>query len=116
MLLEAEECQLVLVDFQTRLMPAIADGPAVLANAVRLARMAQALGVPTCATEQNPDKLGTSAAELGAVLAEAGALVLSKMAFSACGDGLIETLRPAPRKPPTTAWPAMAPNSSRPRW
>ena len=98
MLLEAEECQLVLVDYQTRLMPAIADGPAVLANAVRLARMAQALGVPTTATEQNPDKLGASAAELVAVLTEAR--VLSKMAFSACADGLIDTLRPAPRKPP----------------
>jgi nicotinamidase-related amidase len=99
MLLEAEECQLVLVDYQTRLMPAIADGPSVLANAVRLAHMARMLGVPMTATEQYPDKLGASAAELGAVLTEAGARVLSKMAFSACADGLIETLRPAPPKP-----------------
>ena len=35
MLLDADECQLVLVDYQTRLMPAIADGTQVLANAVR---------------------------------------------------------------------------------
>ena len=100
MLLEAEECQLVLVDYQTRLMPAIADGSAVLANAVRLAHMAKMLGVPMIATEQTPDKLGVSAAELGSVLAEAGARVFSKMAFSACGDGLIEALRPAQRKAP----------------
>ena len=98
MLLEAEECQLVLVDYQTRLMPAIADAAPVLANAVRLARMAQALGVPIAATEQNPGKLGASAAELGSVLSAAGASVLSKMAFSACADGLLELLRPAPRK------------------
>jgi nicotinamidase-related amidase len=98
MLLDAEECQLVLVDYQTRLMPAIADGPAVLANAIRLARMAQALEVPIRATEQNPSKLGTSADALASVLSEAGALVLPKMAFSGCGDGLIEALRPAPRK------------------
>ncbi|RYH19543.1 MAG: isochorismatase, partial [Alcaligenaceae bacterium] len=39
MLLDADECQLVLVDYQTRLMPAIFEGPQVLANAVRLARM-----------------------------------------------------------------------------
>ena len=100
MLLEAEECQLVLVDYQTRLMPAIADGPAVLANAVRLARMAQALGVPTAATEQNPDKLGAIAAELASVLTETRAHVLPKMAFSACDNGLLETLHPTQRKPP----------------
>jgi nicotinamidase-related amidase len=100
MLLDAEECQLVLIDYQTRLMPAIADGSAVLANAVRLARMAQALEVPIRATEQNPSKLGPSAETLGAVLTEAGAHVLPKMAFSACADGLREVLRPAPRGKP----------------
>lgn len=98
MLLDAEECQLVLVDYQTRLMPVIADGPAVLANAVRLARMAQAMEVPMWATEQNPSKLGTSAEPLAAVLSAARARVLPKMAFSGCGEGLLEALRPAPRK------------------
>jgi len=98
MLLEAEECQLVLVDYQTRLMPVIADGPAVLANAVRLARMAVAMEVPVWATEQNPSKLGPSAESLAAVLTSANARVLPKMAFSACADGLIDILRPAPRK------------------
>jgi nicotinamidase-related amidase len=99
MLLDAEECQLVLVDYQTRLMAAIADGPAVLANAVRLARMAQAMEVPLWATEQNPAKLGGSAESLAAVLSEARARVLPKMAFSGCAEGLLEALRPAPRKP-----------------
>ena len=99
MLLDADECQLVLVDYQTRLMPAIADAPAVLANAVRLARMAQALQVPIWATEQNPAKLGASDPALATVLNEARARVLPKMAFSGCGDGLLEALRPAPRKP-----------------
>ena len=98
MLLDADECQLVLVDYQTRLMPAIYDGPQLLANAMRLARMAQAMGVPVLATEQNPDKLGASVAELGAVLAESRARIVSKMAFSACADGLVEHLRPPERK------------------
>lgn len=98
MLLDADESQLVLVDYQSRLMPAIADATGVLANAVRLARMAQALEVPICATEQNPGKLGASADALAAVLTEARAQVVSKMAFSACADGLGEILRPAPRK------------------
>ncbi len=100
MLLEAEECQLVLVDYQTRLMPVIADGPAVLANAVRLARMAVAMEVPVWATEQNPSKLGPSAESLAAVLTSANARVLPKMAFSACADGLNQALRPAARKNP----------------
>jgi len=98
MLLDVEECQLVLIDYQTRLMPAIADGQSVLANAVRLARMAQTLEVPTWATEQNPSKLGPSEATLGTVLADANARVLPKMAFSACANGLREALSPAPRK------------------
>ena len=37
MLLDVTESQLVLVDYQERLMPAIFEGPAVLANARRLA-------------------------------------------------------------------------------
>ena len=40
MLLDAQESQLVLVDYQQRLMPAIDDGTAVLANAQRLAQAA----------------------------------------------------------------------------
>ena len=58
MLMDADECQLVLVDYQTRLMPVMHDSAAVLANAVRLARMAQLMQVPIWATAQNPDKLG----------------------------------------------------------
>eukprot|EP01041_Mallomonas_annulata_P029556 gene29556-51573_t len=57
MLLDADDSQLVLVDYQARLMPAIFEGPQVLANALHLARMAQLLEVPTWGTEQNPEKL-----------------------------------------------------------
>ena len=46
MLLDADDSQLVLVDYQPRLMPAIHEGPLVLANALRLAQMAQAFDVP----------------------------------------------------------------------
>ena len=100
MLLDADESQLVLVDYQTRLMPAIFEGPLVLANALRLARMAQSLQVPLWATEQNPGRLGQNAAELGAVVAECGGRTLDKMCFSACADGLGEWLRPPGRKAP----------------
>ena len=48
MLLEDQECQLVLVDYQTRLMPAMFEGALVLSNAVRLAleRAREAAGQP----------------------------------------------------------------------
>ena len=58
MLLETELSQLVLVDYQTRLMPAIFEAPLVLANAMRLAQVAQLMQVPVWGTEQNPSKLG----------------------------------------------------------
>ncbi|MFZ3128406.1 MAG: isochorismatase family protein, partial [Rhodoferax sp.] len=98
MLLEVEESQLVLVDYQVRLMPALFEAPAVLANALRLAQLAALLRVPTFATEQNPSKLGASVPELQAALQQAGARVLSKMQFSAVEEGLGEWLRP-PAKP-----------------
>ena len=97
MLLDAEESQLVLVDFQIRLMPAISDGAGVLANAIRLAQLAALLKVPAFATEQNPSRLGASIPVLQVALQAAGARVLSKMQFSAVEEGLGEWLRPSPK-------------------
>jgi nicotinamidase-related amidase len=98
MLLELDASQLVLVDYQSRLMPVMHDQAAVVSNAVRLARMAAALQVPVFVTEQNPAKLGDSVAELKGAMQEAKARVLAKMQFSAVEEGLGEWLRP-PAKP-----------------
>ena len=97
MLLEVEESQLVLVDYQGRLMPAMLDGPAAVANAVRLLRLAALLQVPTFVTEQNPSRLGASVSELQEPMTAANARVLSKMQFSAVEEGLGEWLRPPPK-------------------
>ena len=94
MLLDASESQLVLVDYQTRLMPAIFDNAAVLANALRLAQAADLLDVPAWDTEQNPSKLGENPPELRALCRN----TLSKMQFSGVEEGLGEWLRP-PAKP-----------------
>ena len=94
MLLDASESQLVLVDYQTRLMPAIFDNAAVLANALRLAQAADLLDVPAWGTEQNPSKLGENPPELRALCRN----TLSKMQFSGVEEGLGEWLRP-PAKP-----------------
>ena len=94
MLLDVAESQLVLVDYQERLMPAIFEGSSALANAVRLAQMARLMAVPVWGTEQNPSKLGPNAAELKVLCQN----TLSKMHFSGVEEGLGEWLRP-PVKP-----------------
>ncbi len=99
MLLDANESQVVLVDYQTRLMPAIFEGAAAVANAVRLGNLARLMEVPVWGTEQNPSKLGENAAEVRVLCGQ----TLSKMHFSAVEEGLGEWLRPpepAPGKPP----------------
>ena len=94
MLLDASESQLVLVDYQERLMPAIFEGLAALANALRLAQIAQLMEVPVWGTEQNPSRLGGNDPALRALCQK----TLAKMHFSAAEEGLGEWLRP-PAKP-----------------
>ena len=101
MLLDADDSQLVLVDYQTRLMPAIFENDLVVANALRLARMARLMGVPVFGTAQNPDKLGQNLPELQSAIDSAGGRTMAKMHFSAASDGLVEWLRPPVRKAPT---------------
>ena len=94
MLLDADDCQLVLIDYQARLMPAIHDASAVLANARRLAQLARALQVPVWATEQNPAKLGGTEASLAALCDR----IVPKMAFSGA-DELLPLLAPPAAAP-----------------
>ena len=98
MLLEVEESQLLLVDYQVRLMPSIFENERVLANALRLARLAEALQVPVWGTAQSPDELGPNVPELQAAIEQAGGRVMSKQSFSAVAEGLSDWLRPPARK------------------
>jgi nicotinamidase-related amidase len=91
MLMDADDSQLVLIDYQERLMPAVWEGQACLDNAMRLAQAAHLLGVPVWGTEQNPSKLGIMPSAMKALCTQ----TLAKMQFSACEEGLIELLRPA---------------------
>ena len=99
MLLDAQECQLVLMDYQARLMPVMLDAAAVVANAARLAQVAALVQVPVVATEQNPSRLGPTVDGLQAALRQARARTLSKMQFSAVEEGLGEWLRPEIQAP-----------------
>jgi nicotinamidase-related amidase len=97
MLLDASQSQLVLVDYQAKLMPAIFEGEAVARNAVRLGQIAKLLQVPVFGTEENPSGLGPNLPEIRALCHR----TLSKMQFSAVEEGLAEWLRtPAPAAPP----------------
>lgn len=92
MLLDPEDSQLVLVDYQQRLMPALHGGADALSHACRLARVARALAVPVFTTEQNPAGLGPTVDPLRALVGP----VLSKMEFSAAAV-LMPRLRLAPK-------------------
>jgi nicotinamidase-related amidase len=94
MLLDASQSQLVLVDYQSRLMPAIFENTLVLANALRLAQLAKLMEVPVWGTEQNPSRLGENAPDIRAMCDR----TLAKMQFSGVEEGLGEWLRP-PAKP-----------------
>ncbi|MFP5466148.1 MAG: isochorismatase family protein [Gammaproteobacteria bacterium] len=94
MLLDAADSQLVLVDYQEKLLPAIHDSAFVQANALRLASGARLLQVPVWGTEQVPQKLGQNFP----ALREMCQRTLSKQHFSAVADGLVDCLRP-PQRP-----------------
>lgn len=95
MLLDVSQSQLVLVDYQARLMPAIFEADAAAANALRLAQTAQLFDVPVWGTEQNPSKLGENLPALRALCQR----TLAKMHFSGVAEGLGEWLRPPAKAP-----------------
>lgn len=70
---------LLVIDFQARLMPAIAAGDAVLRNAARLVTAARKLAVPLLFTEQNPRGLGATVPDLAPLPHE----LAQKMCFDA---------------------------------
>jgi nicotinamidase-related amidase len=95
MLLDASQSQLVLVDYQARLMPAIFEADAVARNAVRLGKIAQLVDVPVWGTEQNPSRLGENLPDIRALCQR----TLAKMHFSGAEEGLGEWLRPPAKAP-----------------
>lgn len=75
-----ETSTLLVVDFQSRLMPAIDDGTSIMRNARRLLDAAEMLQVPIIYTEQNAGGLGNTVPELRS---DTGRIV-HKMTFDAC--------------------------------
>ena len=90
MLLEAEDSQLVLLDYQERLMPALHEGMVAMQQGLRLAQAARLMRVPIWGTEHNPEGLGPLVGPMRALCP----MVLPKTQFSAMGAGLGEFLKP----------------------
>jgi nicotinamidase-related amidase len=96
MLMDVDESQLVLIDYQDKFLPALWEGQACWDNALKLAQAAHLLGVPVWGTEQNPSRLGSLAPTMKALCRQ----TLAKMHFSACEEGLLELLQPTPAAKP----------------
>ena len=75
-----ETSALLVIDFQSRLMPAIDDGSSVVANARRLLDAAELMQVPVLFTEQNTGGLGGTLPELR----PQDHRIAHKMTFDAC--------------------------------
>jgi nicotinamidase-related amidase len=89
--LRRDDCALLVVDLQARLMPAIAGGEAVVARTVFLAEVAETLGVPALFTEQNPSGLGATVPPLKPFVEQ----LFVKRHFSATSEpGFFERLPP----------------------
>ena len=78
--INSEHSILLVVDFQSRLMPAIEDGAVVIANARRLIDAAELFHIPILFTEQNAEGLGGTLPELRAKTGD----IVHKMTFDAC--------------------------------
>ena len=87
MLMNSSKASLLIVDVQTRLLPAIADGETVLQNCIWLTGVARRLAVPVVVSEQYPAGLGRTA---DALLEAAGdARIVEKTHFSCVSDGCL---------------------------
>lgn len=81
-LLNADDCLLLVVDMQEKLLPAIHDTDALRGRVARLAQAARLLSVPVWATEHWPQKIGATHAELRPLADQ----VVSKTHFNACRE------------------------------
>lgn len=81
-LIRSESSILVMIDFQERLVPAMAEKERLLENTIRLARVSRILGLPVLVTEQQ--KLGATLPALREVLGPVEPV--SKVEFNCFGS------------------------------
>jgi len=95
MLIDAHRSQLLVVDIQKKLLPAIHDHATVVASVVWLIRAAQKIGVPVAAVEQYPKGLGSTVDAVRDLLPDGA--IAQKNRFSAVAAECLSTLPGAER-------------------
>ena len=83
-LLQAEQCALVVVDIQEKLLPPIFNKDELLKNSQLLIRIANVLEIPVVVTTQYAQGLGAVVPEIASLINRAGAI--DKLDFSCFGS------------------------------
>lgn len=96
MRIDSSRSILLVIDLQTRLLPAIDQGAAVLDQAAWLVDLAQLLEVPVLATEHCPERIGLTDAGLRARFPASA--IVEKTHFSAVAGGDLLPRRPVDRE------------------
>jgi nicotinamidase-related amidase len=81
--LQAEQCALIVIDIQEKLLPPIFERERVVRNAQLLIRLAGILNIPVMATTQYSKGLGSTVPDVASLLPDAA---MDKMTFSCFGD------------------------------
>ena len=81
MLLSRDKSQLLIIDVQEKLLPAMSNPERVVERCVRLVRAARTLEIPITVSEQYPGGIGPTVAPLREAIGNSGA-VIEKVEFS----------------------------------
>src|SRR5262245_1482820 len=88
MLLSRDKSQLLIIDVQEKLLPAILNPERVVERCIRLVRAARALEIPVTVSEQYPRGIGPTVAPLREALGNSGS-VIEKIEFSCAKNDLL---------------------------
>ena len=88
--LDPSDTQLLVVDLQVKLLPLIQGHEQVAATCARMIRAADVFGLPVTVTEQYPQGLGPTHAQVRDALGTVGHTQFEKMSFSCCGDEAVK--------------------------
>jgi nicotinamidase-related amidase len=93
--LHADQCHLMLVDLQEKLVPAMSQGDEVVRRTRTMVEIATAMGIPVILTEQYPEGLGQTVPDL---LPACRPFKVSKISFSAGTPEVMARLEAAGRR------------------
>jgi nicotinamidase-related amidase len=84
-LLDPQQCTLLVIDIQEKLLPPIYENERLVRNSALLLRLAKILSIPVIATTQYAKGLGQTVPEIASLLP--GEPVLDKLEFGCFGNG-----------------------------